>query len=204
MISDGEDCLKRLKSALPQPEEHILDWFHNAMKLRPIEQTALWFSRRLPHNEAKVLEEDVKAVRWRLWNGQADRALDLIGRLFHEVRSAEQGNPAILQLRSGLLTLRTYIEQNRGSIANYGARYREGKRIASTSAEASVNNLAAKRIVKKQQLPWTQNGANLLLQVRVALADGDLAERLAYRLPAQPKQPVISHFVPVPLFQCTA
>ena len=204
VISDGEDCLKRLKSALPQPAEHILDWFHIAMKLRPIEQTALWFSRRLPPNEAKELEEDVKAVRWRLWNGQADRALDLIGRLFHEVRSAEQGNTAILQLRSGLLNLRTYIEQNGGSIANYGARYREGKRIASTSAEASVNNLVAKRIVKKQQMRWTQNGANLLLQVRVALADGDLAERLAYRPPAQPKQPVISHFVPAPLFQRTA
>jgi hypothetical protein len=174
------------------------------MKLRPIERTAVWFSRRLPPNEAKELEEDVKAVRWRLWNGQADRALDLIGRLFHEVRSAEQGNTAILQLPSGLLNLRTYIEQNRGSIANYGARYREGKRIASTSAEASVNNLVAKRMVKKQQMRWTQNGANLLLQVRVALANGDLAERLAYRPPPQPKQPVISHFVPVPLFQRAA
>jgi hypothetical protein len=72
-------------------------------------------------------------------------------------------------------------------------------RIASTSAEASVNNLVAKRMVKKQQMRWTQNGANLLLQVRVALANGDLAERLAYRPPAQPKQPVISHFVPVRL-----
>ena len=37
VISDGEDCLKRLKSALPQPAEHTLDWFHIAMKLRPIE-----------------------------------------------------------------------------------------------------------------------------------------------------------------------
>lgn len=200
VISDGEDCLKRLRAALPQPAEHILDWFHIAMKLRPIEQTSVWFSRRLPPFEAKELEEDVKAVKWRLWNGQVDRALDLIGRLFHEVRSAEQGSTAILQQRSGLLNLCTYIEQNRGSIANYGARYREGKRIASTSAEAGVNNLVARRMVKKQQMRWTQNGANLLLQVRVAIANGDLAERLGYRPPAQPKQPVISHFIPVPLF----
>jgi hypothetical protein len=30
VISDGKDCLKRLKSALPQPATHILDWFHIA------------------------------------------------------------------------------------------------------------------------------------------------------------------------------
>ena len=141
--------------------------------MRPIEQIVEWMSRHLPLDEAKELVEDVAAVRWLLWNGQAARALDLIGRLFHDLRSAEQCSP-ILQLRSGLLNLRTYIEQNRGSMANYGPRYREGKRIASTSAEASVNNLVARRMVKKQQMRWSERGANLLLQVRVALADGDL------------------------------
>lgn len=107
-------------------------------------------------------------------------------------------------LRSGLLNLRTYIEQNRGSITNYGARYREGKRIASTAAEASVNNLVARRMVKKQQMRWSERGANLLLQVRVALANGDLADRLAYQPPIQSGQTLISPFVPVPLFQRAA
>jgi hypothetical protein len=102
------------------------------------------------------------------------------------------------------LNLRTYIEQNRGSIANYGARYSEGKRIASTAAEASVNNLVARRMVKKQQMRWSERGANLLLQVRVGLANGDLAERLAYQPPIQPRQTIISPFVPLPLFQRAA
>jgi hypothetical protein len=48
--------------------------------------------------------------------------------------------------------LRSYIEQNRDLIANYGARYREWKQIASTSAKAGVNNLVARRMVKKQQM----------------------------------------------------
>ena len=100
--------------------------------------------------------------------------------------------------------MRTYIEQNRGSIANYGARYRERKRIASTSAESNVNNLVARRMVKKQQMRWSERGANLLIQVRVALANGDLAERLAYQPPIQPKQTIISPFVPAPLFQRAA
>ena len=204
VISDGDDCLKRLKSAFPQPATHILDWFHIAMKLRPIEQTAGWLARRLPPNEREELLEDIAAVRWRLWNGQTDRAIDLIGRLFHDLKGDEQGSAAIVSLRGGLLSLRTYIAQNRGSIANYGARYREGKRIASTAAEASVNNLVARRMVKKQQMRWSERGANLLLQVRVALANGDLAERLAYRPPIQSRQTTISPFVPLPLFQRAA
>ena len=103
-----------------------------------------------------------------------------------------------------MLNLRTYIEQNRGSIANYGTKYREGKRIASTSAEASVNNLVARRMVKKQQMRWSERGANLLIQVRVALANGDLADRLAYQPPVEPRQTVISPFVQLPLFQRAA
>jgi hypothetical protein len=132
------------------------------------------------------------------------QGIDLIGRLFHELKADEQGSSAIVPLRGGLLNLRIYIEQNRGSITNYGARYREGRRIASTAAEANVNNLVARRMVKKQQMRWSVRGANLLLQVRVALANGDLAERLAYRPPVRPRQTIISPFVPVPLFQRAA
>ena len=204
MISDGEECLKRLKSVLPQSTTHIHDWFHIAMKLRPIEQTSKCLARRLPPNEQEEFLENIAALRWRLWNGQTERAIDLIDRLFHDRKADEQGNSVVVPLRGGLLNLRTYIEQNRGSIASYGARYREGKRIASTVAEASVNNLVARRMVKKQQMRWSERGANLLLQVRVALANGDLAERLAYRSPIQPGQTIISPFVPVPLFQSAA
>jgi hypothetical protein len=120
------------------------------------------------------------------------------------IQKCKQDSTTIVPLRGGLLNLRTYIEQNRGSIANYGARYREGKRIASTSAEASVNNLVASRMVKKQKMRWSERGASLLLQVRVALANGDLAERLTYQPPIQPRQTIISPFVPVPLFQRAA
>ena len=204
VISDGEDCLKRLKSALPQPARHILDWFHIAMKLRPIEQTSAWLARRLPPDEREELLDDIAAVRWRLWNGQTDRAIDLVGRLFDDLKADEQGSSVVVSLRGGLLNLRIYVEQNRGSITNYGARYREGRRIASTAAEANVNNLVARRMVKKQQMRWSVRGANLLLQVRVALANGDLAERLAYRPPIHPRQTIISPFVPVPLFQRAA
>lgn len=148
--------------------------------------------------------EDVAAVRWRLWNGQTDRAIEVIDRMFHDLKENEQSSSAIVPLRGGLFNLRTYTEQNRCSIANYGARYSEGKRIASRADEASVNTLVARRMVKKQQMRWSEGGANLLLQVRIALANGDLAKRLAYQPPIQPRQTIISPFVPAPLFHRAA
>ena len=201
VTSDGEDCLKRLKSALPPPARHILDWFHIAMKRRPIEQIAEGLARRLPSDEREELLEDIAVVRWRLWKGRTDRAVDLVGRLLHDLKADERGSTAILSLRGGLLNLCTRIEQNRSSIANYGARYREGKRIASTSAEANVNNPVARQMVRKQKIPWSERGANLLLQVRVAHANGDLADRLEDQPPVQPRQAIVSPFAAIPLFQ---
>ena len=171
------------KTIMASLQRHIVDWFHIAMKLRPIEHSAGRLARRLLPDEREELQEDIAALRWRLWNGQTDRAIDLVGRLFEDLKADEQGSTAIVPLRGGLLNLRICIEQSRGSITNYGARYRERKRIASTAVEASVNNLVARRMVKKQQMRWSERGANLLLQVRVALANSDLAERLAYRPP---------------------
>lgn len=130
MISDGAECLKRLKTALPQPATHILDWFHIAMKLRPIEQIAASVSRRPPQDAPDNLAETVESVRWLLWNGQTDRALDLINHLLRLSQLEALGSTTCHLFRPGLMNLTTYIEQNRNSIANYGERYRAGKRIA--------------------------------------------------------------------------
>ena len=110
-----------------------------------------------------------------LLNWPVDRAIDFIGLLFHDDSAAEKLGAAILLLQSGLLKLHTDVEQNRGSIANEGARYRVGKRIASTSDDAGRraggqagrraggNSLVARRIVKKQQMRYSERGANLFL-----------------------------------------
>ena len=73
VISDGEDCLKRLKSALPQPATHILDWFHIAMKLRPIEQSVAGLARLLPPDERQAFLEDIAAVKWSFLEGSSSQ-----------------------------------------------------------------------------------------------------------------------------------
>jgi ethanolamine ammonia-lyase large subunit len=62
-------------------------------------------------------------------------------------------------------------------------RYRSGRRIATALAESAVNSLVARRMVKKQQMQWSKRGAHLLLQVRAAVLNGDLRERLTYEPP---------------------
>jgi hypothetical protein len=81
------------------------------------------------------------------------------------------------------LPLLTYIRSNRIAIVDYGARYRSGRRIASSLAESTVNSLVARRMVKKQQMQWSLHGAHRILQVRAALLNCDLRERLAWQPP---------------------
>ena len=69
---------------------------------------------------------------------------------------------------------RHYIEANRAFIPNYGDRYRHGERIATSFAESTVNQVISKRMVKKQQMRWTERGAHLLLQVRTRVLNEDL------------------------------
>jgi hypothetical protein len=65
--------------------------------------------------------------------------------------------------------IHTYIERNQTFLPNYGGRYRNGERIASGFVESRVNQVLSKRMVKRQQMQWTQRGAHLLLQIRPRL-----------------------------------
>lgn len=72
----------------------------------------------------------------------------------------------------------TYIRSNRAAIIDYRARYRVGRRIATNLAESAVNSLVAKRMVKSQQMRWSPRSAHLMLQVRAAMINGNLRQRL--------------------------
>ena len=164
VISDGAECLKRLAGMLPQPVAHILDWFHISMKVQPLAQLAATVPKHISNFENRV-----EKIRWRLWNGQAGRALALIARVRRDV--SKDTVPSIWTHRADKLleTLQIYIRRNKGSVVNYAERYRDGKRVSTAPAEASVNRLVAKRFVKKQQMRWSRTGAHYLLKVRASL-----------------------------------
>jgi hypothetical protein len=49
---------------------------------------------------------------------------------------------------------------------NCGERYWNGERIASGFVESAVNRVIGKRMVKPQQMGWSQRGAHLPHQIR--------------------------------------
>ena len=187
VISDGEECLKRLADMLPQPATHILDWFHISMQLQPLAQMAL----TAPQGHG-LFEQDIDRIKWRLWNGQSKRALDLIA-LVRKALSSETCHCLWARRADKLLEkLNTYISRNGQSVINYGERHRAGQRIATSPAEASVNSLVAKRFVKKQQMRWSRTGAHYLLKVRAAMLNGDLSERTRYVPPETEGSPYVA------------
>jgi hypothetical protein len=52
-----------------------------------------------------------------------------------------------------------------------GERYRNGEKIASGFVESAINQVVSKRMLKKQQMGWSQRGAHLLLQIRTRVLD---------------------------------
>ncbi len=89
-----------------------------------------------------------------------------------------QGDFSAARLNSLGQQLLTYIRSNRTALVDYGARYRAGRRISTSLAESAVNSLVAKRMVKSQQMRWSPSGAHLMLQVRAAMVNGNLRQRL--------------------------
>jgi hypothetical protein len=46
-----------------------------------------------------------------------------------------------------------------------------GKRSLPVFVESAINQVVSKRMVKKQQMGWSQRGAHLLLQIRTRVLD---------------------------------
>ena len=68
-----------------------------------------------------------------------------------------------------------YIENNAGTLVNYGMRYHKGLPISSGIAESSVNLVVSHRMARNQQMRWTDTGAHCLAQVRVAVLNGEFS-----------------------------
>ena len=117
----------------------------------------------------------LERLKWFLWHGNVYQALQVIqsveGDL--EVAVATSGDATARKLLKAVEEFHTYITNNAGFIPNYGERYRHGERISTGFVESTVNQVVSKRMVKKQQMQWSQRGAHLLLQIRTRVLNGE-------------------------------
>jgi hypothetical protein len=200
VISDGAEILKRLPRAMPEPTTHIIDWFHIAMKSQPMQQIAdhMARSRQDEPETAPSIARRIRAVKWRLWHGRVNRAIQDLQELLDGLTSGDEvEDVSISRLRSLGAQFLTYIASNREAIINYGKRYRAGLRVASTLAESAVNSLVGERMAKTQQLRWSLRGAHMLMQVQTADVSGEFRGGLRAKF-RKPDPRVPSAFRPKP------
>jgi hypothetical protein len=92
-LSDGEDAVRNLQLYMSPEAEHILDWFHLAMRLTVLGQ----YAKGLVHHDQTLgeeIREKIERLKWALWHGNLYKARHKIEDIesliynFEEVRRA--------------------------------------------------------------------------------------------------------------------
>ena len=179
-LSDGCDDVRKLQMYLNPEAEHYLDWFHVTMRLTVMGQYAKGLPEQfgVDEEEEPVLRADVEkrmeSLKWYLWHGNVFQAMDEI----EDLQVMLDGGQALPEsggkLLKALNEFHTYIQANEPFIPNYGERWRNDEIIASSFVESAVNQVVSKRMVKKQQMQWSKEGAHLLLQARTKVLNDEL------------------------------
>ena len=179
-LSDGGDTVRELQLYLNPHAEHLLDWFHVAMRLTVLQQTAKGLPDQIRDEEQDYplrdpVVRELERLKWYVWHGNVYKALQVVQSVEMDLDAtvATSGHGTARKLLKAVEEFHTYIENNSGFIPNYGERYRHGERISTGFVESAVNQVISKRFCKKQQMAWTPRGAHLLLQIRTRVLNGD-------------------------------
>src|SRR6059058_4235720 len=145
------------------------------MRLTVLQQQTKTLQAEQPEVGENVAKQ-VESVKHLLWHGNAEEALERLGRLLIELELLRAFSAAADKLGQGVGEFDTYIRNNLEFITNFGERYRQGETISTAFVESTINQVVSKRFVKKQQMQWTLRGAHLLLQTRTKVLNNDLEE----------------------------
>jgi hypothetical protein len=143
------------------------------------------YAKGLAHHspiEATALQDRLERIKWRLWHGDADEALNRARELAEDVAALASGYPGLARLVEA--TAGTYIDNNAAAIVDYSERWDHGEIIS--FAESTVDLVISRRFAKKQQMQWSKKGAHLLLQTRTRTLDGTLRDLFTSWYPAMP------------------
>jgi hypothetical protein len=180
ILSDGADGPRSLgEAACIGPTSHVLDWFHLAMRIQYVAQAAKGWPADTPGERADSarLADAVEHIRWRLWHGQVQRALDLIAETLTWLEGTAEAAPTAEAKVTALLRgLETYVSGQADLIIDYATARRSDEPISTATTESTVQWLLHRRMGASQQMRWTPRGAHCMLKVRTAVANDTLAE----------------------------
>jgi hypothetical protein len=202
-LSDGADDVREVPMHLSPESEHWLDWFHITMRLTVLRQLAKGLegapvaaddsdpeeADESTPIDAPAMAAQLERVKWFLWHGNVPRALEILDDLDDDLDLQPAPGDCSRKLLKTLREFQGYIALNRTYIPNYGDRYRHGEAISTAFAESTINQVVSKRMVKKQQMRWSQRGAHHLLQVRTKVLNGDFQATFAGWYPGLRTEP---------------
>ncbi len=174
-MSDGGESVRRVQAYLHPFSEHLIDWFHIAMRLTGLQQQTKGLQEQWPQTGAAVSKR-LESVKHLLWHGNTEEARERLDGLLIELSLLQARSVPTRKLADGLAEFEIYIRNNREFIPNFGERYRNGETISTAFVESTINQVVSKRFVKKQSMQWTLRGAHLLLQTRTKVLNEELEE----------------------------
>jgi hypothetical protein len=194
ILSDGAGGPRNLGAAASfGPTLHVLDWFHLAMRIQHVAQAAKSWpdATSAERREGARLSDTVEHIHWRLWHGQVQRALDLIGEtlVILEATATTTSPEATVAAKAAavLAGLETYVTGQSDLIIDYATARGSEEPISTATTESTVQWLLRRRMGANQQMRWSPRGAHLMLKVRTSVVNGNfdkecrVAERWARR-----------------------
>ena len=137
ILSDGVDGPRSLgEAACIGPTKHVLDWFHLAMRIQHVAQAAKgWPADTQGEREDSArLAEAVEHIRWRLWHGQVQRTLDLIGETLTWLEGMADAAPTAEAKVTALMRgLETYISGQADLIIDHATARRSDEPISTAT-----------------------------------------------------------------------
>jgi hypothetical protein len=177
VLTDSDAGLRAIHQQVAPHADHILDWFHISMRFKNLEQLAKGINAIVDGGVRAHALAEIDHAKWRLWNGLTERGIvGLIDLGQWAQAPCFDHIPSLKKLASNLLETIRYLELNADSMPDYGKRYRAGQRISTGFVESAVNEIIAKRMVKKQQMRWNRYTVQRFLDVRIHVLNGTLED----------------------------
>jgi hypothetical protein len=185
-LTDGGEDIRDLPCYLNPDSEYLLDWFHITMRITVMTNMAKSLQPPPPDPDLELSTEtatklitevraDLERLKWFLWHGNVFRALTTVDGIAIDLETLNP-NDEPTKLLKAVREFDSYLRANTERIPNYGERRHAGEAISTAFTESAVNQVISKRMVKKQQMRWTPQGAHLLLQIRTRVLNDQLAD----------------------------
>jgi hypothetical protein len=172
-LTDGGEDIHDLPCYLNPDSEHLLDWFHITMRITVMTTLAKSLQPPPPDPDPELPAEtatkliteigkDLERLKWFLWHGNVFRTLQTVQDITADLEILHPNSEPAKPLKA-VREFDNDLRANTGRIPHDGERRRASETIATAFVEPTVNQVISQRMVKKQQMRWTPQGAHLLL-----------------------------------------